>query len=366
MTNAPEDITAKDNKGPFWSGLRLRAVPEISAKTLLLSRLIAVLTALVLAALVINLSGLSPTALGAKAFRSTFGSSFGLEQLGLLLTPILVTAVAASVAFKMGLWNIGVEGQLYFGAMAASGVGIFVSGPNLPMLVLLAVASMIGGAIWALVPALARAYAQVNEIISTLMLNFIAILIVNYLSIGPWRDKSGVGVMAASARIPYELPEWFEALHIGIFFGLVLLVVYGLISRFTQFGYEIDLIGSNNGIGPYIGVKTPNRIVVVLLISGAIAGLAGMIEITGNIHRLQDGLSNDYGLYGIIVAVLARGKTLGILVGSVFIAFILNAGLVLQSAGLSVNSVLALTGLILLLVTCSEMLARYRVVRTAI
>jgi general nucleoside transport system permease protein len=365
MSKTPQDRTPEDNKVPFWSGLRVKAVPEISAKTLLLSRLIAVLAALVLAALVIKFSGLSPTALGLKAFRSTFGSSFGLEQLGLLLTPILITAIAASIAFKMGLWNIGVEGQLYFGALSASGLGIFMIGPNIPMLVLLAVASMIGGALWALIPALARAYAQVNEIISTLMLNFVAILIVNYLSIGPWRDKSGVGVMAASARIPYVLPDWFEALHVGIFFGLILLVLYGLVVRFTQFGYEVDLIGSNNGIGPYIGVNTAKRIVAVMLISGAIAGLAGMIEITGNIHRLQDGLSNDFGLYGIIVAVLARGQPLGVLIGSVFIAFILNAGLVLQSAGLSVNSVLTLTGLILLLVTCAEMLARYRVTRTA-
>jgi general nucleoside transport system permease protein len=365
MTKTTQDQLREGIKESFWSRLRVRAVPELSTKTLLLSRLGAVLAALVVAALVIKFSGLSPTVLGAKAFRSTFGSSFGLEQLGLLLTPILVTAIAASVAFKMGLWNIGVEGQLYFGALAACGIGIFVNGPNMPMLVLLAVASMIGGAVWALIPALARAYAQVNEIISTLMLNFVAILIVNYLSIGPWRDKSGFGVMAASARVPYELPEWFEALHIGIFLGLILLAIYGLVCRFTQFGYEVEMIGSNNDIGPYIGVNTAKRIIVVMLISGAIAGLAGMIEITGNIHRLQDGLSNDYGLYGIIVAVLARGKSLGILIGSVFIAFILNAGLILQSAGLSVNSVLALTGLILLMVTCAEMLVRYRIVRTA-
>jgi general nucleoside transport system permease protein len=346
-------------------GWKLRLTPIASRNALVVARIVAVLLALLVSAVVIKLSGLSPIALGAKALKSSLGSEFALEQLGLLLTPILITAVAAASALRMGLWNIGIDGQLYIGAVAVTGVGLFVDGPNFLMLLVLSITGMVGGALWVLLPALARAYANVNEIISTLMLNFVAILIVNYLATGPWRDKTGAGVMAASARIPFALPEFFGALHIGLFLGMILLGVFAFVSRFTQFAYETDLVGANNHIGSYMGVRTEQRIVVIMLVSGAIAGLAGMIEVTGNVHRLQYGISNQFGIFGIIAAVLGRGSPIGIAVGSVFIAFVLNSGLVMQSAGLSLNSVIALTGLVLLAVASAEVLARYKLARSS-
>ncbi|HAY41848.1 MAG TPA: ABC transporter permease [Gammaproteobacteria bacterium] len=334
----------------------------VSKKTIFFAQLLAILFALFVSSIVIKLSGLNPLLLGAKALNSTLGSFFGLEQLGILLTPILITAVAAATAFRMGLWNIGIEGQFYLGAIAVTLVGLNIEGPNFLILIILVIVGIIGGALWALLPALAKAYANISEIISTLMLNFIAILLVNYLAIGPLRDKTGAGVMASSARISYSLPEWFGALHIGFFFALIILGIYAIVSFYTQFSYETEMIGANSKVGPYIGVSASKRIILIMLISGGIAGLAGMVEITGNIHRLQDGISNQFGIFGIIVAVLSRGSPLGILIGSVFIALVLNSGIVLQSVGLSVNSVLFLTGLILLAVTCSEVLVRYKLV----
>ena len=164
-------------------------------------------------------------------------------------------------------------------------------------------AGLVGGAVWILIPTLARAYANVNELITTLLLNFVAILLVYYVSTGPWRDRTA---NSATARLSAEIPEFWGTVHWGLPVAIVVaLAVAGLLA-FSRWGYEVRLAGSNPSAAHYAGIPARRHLVTVMLLSGAIAGLAGMLELAGTVHRLQGGISNNYGYLGIMVAVLAR------------------------------------------------------------
>jgi len=144
--------------------------------------------ALTAAGIVLAASGAAPLTLASQVIKSTFGSSFGLEDVGLLLTPLILTGLAVSIALKIGAWNIGAEGQFYAGAFAATGIGLFIPGPTVVILPLMFVGGALGGVIWILIPTLAKAYANVSELITTLLLNFVGVLLAYYVATGPWLD----------------------------------------------------------------------------------------------------------------------------------------------------------------------------------
>jgi simple sugar transport system permease protein len=225
-------------------------------------------------------------------------------------------------------------------------------------------AGALAGAAWILIPALARAYLNVNEILTTLMLNFVAILLVNHYAIGPWRDR-GAGVLTATARIQYELPLLSGRLHIGILIALVIAVLLAVAFGSTRWGYEVTTIGENRRAAEFTGIPVNRSIMTVMLLAGAIAGIAGVIEVTGTAHRLSGTISNDYGFTGIIAAALANASPLATILSGFLLAVLLNAGLVLSTQGISVNTVIAINGLILLFVAIAEVLSQYRIIRPA-
>jgi len=344
-------------------GYRLQRLPTARSGISLAARAGAILAALLLAALVLAASGADPLALAAEVYDSTFGSSFGLEDLGLLVTPLILTGLSVAVALKIGAWNIGAEGQFYAGAFAATAVGLFVPLPEPLMLPLMALAGMAGGMAWILVPTLARAYAGVSELITTLLLNFVAILLVYYVATGPWLDRK-TNALAATARVPYEMPEFWGIVHWGFPLSILLALAVALVMNRTTWGYEVRIGGSNPSAAAYAGMPVRRHIIAVMLLSGAIAGLAGMFELAGTVHRLQGGISNNFGYLGIMVAVLARGSAIGVLAGAVLMGVILNSGIILQTQGLNTSTVLAITGLILFFTAIGDELAHYRLVRT--
>jgi ABC-type uncharacterized transport system permease subunit len=326
-------------------------------------RIAAILLALVVSGIIINLSGMSSIDLAKKAVQSTLGSAYGLEQAAVLATPLILTGLAVALCMKMRLWNIGAEGQLFMGAWAATAIGIHITnGPPLVMFVAMFIAAALAGALWILIPALVRAYLNVNEILTTLMLNFVAILWANHFAIGPWRDR-GVGVLTATYRIPYELPILSGQLHIGILVAVVLAVLLWLALGNTRWGYQITTIGGNRRAAEFAGIPVTKNIITVMLISGAIAGIAGMIEVTGTAHRLSGTISNEYGYTGIIAAALANASPIATIVTGYLLAVLLNAGIALQTEGLSVNAVIAINGLILMFAAIGEVVAQYRIVR---
>ncbi|KQO73599.1 ABC transporter permease [Methylobacterium sp. Leaf89] len=343
---------------------RFQRMPTVPAGIALLGRLAAIVLALACVALILALAGRAPVRLGAEVIGAAFGSVQGLEDLGLLVTPLILTGVAVALTQRIGLWNIGGEGQFNAGALAATAVGLGLRGDDLVVLPLMALAGAAGGAAWILVPTLARALAGVSELITTLLLNFVAALLVAWLCTGPWRDPSGLA-LATTARIPAELPPLGEGLHWGLPIALAVAVLAAGLLAFTRFGYEVRIAGANPGAALYAGIPVRTRIIAVMLLSGAVAGLAGMIELAGTVHRLQGGISNNYGYLGIMVAVLARGSCLGVIVGAVLMAALLNAGITLQTQGVNTSTVLAITGLILLFTAIGDELAHYRPARRA-
>jgi general nucleoside transport system permease protein len=338
---------------------RLHVDPRRSAAV----RVAGLVVALGSAVLVLALTGRDIPALGEQVWNRTLGDPFGLQSTAVLATPILLDAIAVAIGLRMRLWNIGVEGQFYMGALGATGIGIHFELPGPLLLVLMALAGAAGGALWILIPAVARAYWKVNEIITTLLLNFVAIAAVRWLSIGPWRDTAAEVVQATpvvNARLPL-VPGTF-LLHVGFFLPLILAAVCFLVFRSSRWGYEVDIVGGNPRAAAFAGINVPRRILTVMLISGAIAGISGMVHLTGATFRLQGTLSNSYGLSGFIVAALAGASFVALVAGGAFIALLLQSGIALQGAGLSVYIVLAIYGLALIGIAVGEMASRYRLV----
>ncbi len=342
------------------AAFRFQRLPSAPSGIAFAARATAIILALVFAGIILALTGANPLELAAQVIDASFGSSFGMEDLGVLVTPLILTGLSVAVAQQIGAWNIGAEGQFYAGAFASAAVGLFVPGPPTLILVLMFIAGIVGGAIWILVPTLARAYANVNELITTLLLNFVAILLVYYVSTKAWRDRMA---NSATPRLSAEIPEFWGSIHWGLPIAiLIALLVAGLLA-YSRWGYEVRLVGSNPTAAKYAGMPVRRHLITVMLLSGAIAGLAGMLEIAGTVHRLQGGISNNYGYLGIMVAVLARSSAVGVIFSAALMAFILNSGIILQTQGLTTSTVLAITGLILFLTAIGDELAHYRIAR---
>lgn len=343
---------------------RVEKLKSVSRSRGLVFRVAAVFFGLAVAAVTLRILGFAPISMMADALGYTLGTSFGLQDLGTLVTPLLLTGLAAMVAMRVNLWNIGGEGQFYMGAWAAAGVGIYLNGPAVIMLPVMFLAGASAGALWIALPAYAKAKANVDEIITTLLMNFIAIFWVGYFAAGPWRDSKET-ISASSLKIQYALPEWFGIWNIGIFFVLVIIGLSWVLFNKTVWGYETTYVGANADSAKYAGIPSSRRIMTTMLISGAIAGIAGMIEVSGTVTRLQVGISSQFGYLGIVIAALAAGSHVGIIVAAALIAILLNAGIIFETQGLSLNAVIALTGWLLLLVGIAQIAAGYKLTRVA-
>lgn len=282
------------------------------------------------------------------------GQFYRLTETLVKATPLILAGLGVSIAFRMLFWNIGAEGQLVMGGFAAGAVALWLP-PMLPgsptwiFLPIMVVAGMMGGAFWGLIPAVLKAYLKVNEIITTLMLNYIAILWVQYLYYGPWKDPQGYGFPGTAKFPEYTwLPRIAGRLHLGFVFGLIAAALIWLVLDRTRWGYEIRLIGENPRAARYAGVSIARNIVLVMCLSGALAGLAGMADVAGISYRLQQGLAVGYGFTAIIVAWLARLNPWAIILVSILLAALLVGGDQIQIVmGLPASMALVLQGAIL-------------------
>ena len=203
-----------------------------------------------------------------------------------------------------------------------------------------------------------------NEIITTLLLNFVAIQWVAWFSFDIWRDRAAA-VVQSTPEVQSRLPFFpgSNTLFVSIFVPFVVAAAAFVVFRYTRWGFEVDMIGGNQRAAEFAGMPVIRRVVVVMLVSGAIAGVSGMLHLAGPAQRLNSSISNNYGLSGFIVAALAGSSVLGVVAGSIFIATVLHAGITLQSDGLSVYVVAAVYGLVLMGIAVGEAAARYRVLR---
>jgi len=328
--------------------------------------IISVALALLACALLLILSGIDPLHAYQHMFSGAFGTPYGLSETVVKTIPLLLCALGVAFAFRMSLWNIGAEGQLYIGAMAATFVALGWGNqpPGLVIPLMLAAGALAGG-LWCLVAGLMRAYLGANEIITTLMMNYIAIYWVDYLVYGPWKDPNGYGFPLTAQFAPNTwLPKIPDTrIHLGLLLGLVLAAVTWVVLFKTRWGYEIRVTGLNPRAALYAGMNTTRNICLVMLISGALAGLAGVSEVAGIQHRLQHGFSPDYGYSAIIVAWLARLNPWAILPAGFFFGGLMVGGDQLQiSIGLPVSFTYILQGAVLFFILGGEILCRYRLV----
>ncbi len=325
--------------------------------------LVGIGAALVVGAVLLAASGHSPITVYERMLDSSLGGTDSLSRTLVRATPLALAGLAVAVAGSMGLWNIGAEGQMMAGATVATAVALIgddLAGPVL--IVAMVAAGALGGLVLAAGPALARAYLNVNEIITTLMLVEVSIRIVEWLEVGPWKDPDSFG-FAVIAELPDQasLPGLFGRAHIGVLVAAALLVVFWLAVSRTAWGYELRVAGSSAATARYAGISLERKILVALLLSGAIAGLAGAVELTGTASRLSPGLSNGYGYAGIIVAALALMRPSGVAVVAFVFGAVQVGGQSIQTLGVESSISVILQSMILIAALVVAVLLNYRV-----
>ncbi|MEA4884314.1 MAG: ABC transporter permease [Clostridia bacterium] len=324
----------------------------------------AVLLSLLFGAAFLWASGLNPLKVYSTMWWGAFGDAYGVSETFVTAIPIMLCALGIALAAKMLLWNVGAEGQFHMGAFAAASVALSMpKAPAWQVLPLMAMAGMAGGAIWALIPGIPRAYLGVNEIITTLMLNYVAIYWVEYLVHGPWRDPGSLNFpLSAPFSDAARLPALFGSrVHAGILFALVAAAAIFVVLSRTKWGYEITVIGENPKAARYAGMNIERNVVLVMCLAGALAGLAGMAEVSAIAGRMTRQLSPGYGYSAIIVAWLAKLNPWAVVIVSVLFGGLLVGGYSAQFIGVSAASVNMLQGLMLFFVLAVEAAGRYRV-----
>ncbi|MCL4529469.1 MAG: ABC transporter permease [Chloroflexi bacterium] len=331
----------------------------------------AIIVALVIGGIIISIAGGDPIRSYEHIAEASFGSIGVISDTIVKATPILLTALACSVAFRMKLWNIGAEGQFIMGAWGASAIVLWPVLPPetsrwifIPVMIL---AGMAAGASWGLVPGFLKARFNVNEIIGTLMMNYIAIAWVNFWIFAVWTE----GGFQMSRQFPDNawLPRLLDyakqvpifsglTTHLGLVLGVFAAVILWLVMYRSRWGYEIRLIGDNPQAAKYAGINISRNTILVMMLSGALAGLGGMSEVTGVVHRLQTSpIASGYGFTGIIVAWLAKLNPLVIIIVAILFGALLLAGREIQPSGVPKM----IQGIILVCLIASDFLLRYRI-----
>jgi ABC-type uncharacterized transport system permease subunit len=347
---------------------RIERVPVAPRGSVAIITLASLLAALVFGGVVLALSGENPLTVYRAMLNGALGSWNGVAETLVKTTPLLLAGLGVAVAFRMQLWNIGAEGQLYFGAIFASWMALYLApgAPGWLLVPLMIAAGMVGGGLWGLIPGALRAFFGASEIITSLMLNYVAILFSDYLIHGPWRDPQAFG-FPGTPSFPDAawLPRWGTTrVHLGLLFGVVAAVLLWFLLRRTRWGYEISVMGENPRAALYAGMPMTRTILLVMALSGALAGLAGMSEVAGIGHQLQRNLSPGYGYSAIIVAWLARLHPFGAILVAFLLAALTVGGDQLQmSLGLPAAIAPMLQGTILFFLLGGDILTRYRLVK---
>ncbi len=327
--------------------------------------------AFVLGAVVLALLGASPGEAYAALLKGAFGSRNAIAETLVKATPLLLVGLGICIAFRGQVINIGGEGQMIVGALLATALGLaFPDWPGWVMIPLAMLVAMFGGAVWGGIPGVLKAYYNVNEILSTIMMNAIAVQLMNYLLRGPMIDpvqaqRASQIPQTAALSAAYRLPRWVPTrLHLGALIAVVLaFVVYFLLWR-TGWGYRIRAVGYNPHASRYAGIPVKRYTVLALVLSGAFAGLAGMIQVYGvNYRMITDGSATGFtggaGFNGIVAALLGQLHPLGTIPASVlFGALLVGANAMQRAVQVPSALVTALNGLVVVFVVSSEYFRR--------
>lgn len=345
--------------------VRLAKRDKISTPKKWAIRLCAIVLALVAGGLFIMILGHNPAAVYADMVNGSLGTRTARNSTIRLAIPLLGTALAIAPAFKMKFWNIGAEGQIMMGAIAATYFALFWYDklPRPVLLLVMFLAAMVAGGIWGLIPAFCKAKWGTNETLFTLMLNYIALGYEAYLQHGPWIDPKGTGfpiiaMFESSARLPKVL-----GIHIGWIIVLVLTVLMYVYLKYSKHGYEITVVGESQRTARYAGMNVSKIIMRTMFISGAICGLVGMLVVAGADYTLSAGTTGGVGFTAITVAWLAKLSPFGMVLMAAFLALLgKGANTIQTNFQIPASASKVLTGTILFFMLGCEFFINYRLI----
>ena len=327
----------------------------------LVATLVAVAAGLVIAGVMFATAGAPPIAAFGELLRGAFGSTFGIYQSLEQAVPLAIIGIGLTVPFRAGVWNIGAEGQFYIGALFGGIVAIYLPIDATPLLLPLTfAAAMVGGAAWAAIAGWLKARMGVNEIVSTLMLNYIGLFVFIYLIRIPFRDPNNLiiqsKVVQDAARLR-DLPGTF--VHAGILVAIVLVPIVGYLMNKTPFGFQAGVMGLNPEAAEAAGVDTKRMTIRVMMISGALAGLAGIVQVEAVQLVLNGSISHQFGFTAIVVALLGRNRPLGALLVAIFLGTLTVGGVSVQQVyQIPTAIILAVQAIFVLLLLAAERLIR--------
>lgn len=288
--------------------------------------------ALAIGAVLVSVSGNDPVEAYQTLFRGAFGSKQRISEVFVKMVPLSMMAFGTSVAFKAQLWNIGGNGQFILGAIAAILPGLYLNLPPVILMPVSIICGMLGGAVWSGIAAWLKIRFSANEVITTLMLNYIATYFLAFLVHGPMKDPVG-GDFPQTPNLleAYRLPLFSDRLRIhgGIFVGILVIIVMLFFWK-TVVGYRIDLAGQGDKVATYSGMNVKRTVLITMMISGALIGLAGWNEIYGVQYRLLEGLASGYGEIAVVIALLGSLNPVGIVIASFFFSALMVGGATMQ------------------------------------
>jgi ABC-type uncharacterized transport system permease subunit len=403
---------------PALRGLSLRLEPRMEVPRWLpyMVPILSLAIALVLGMVPMLAQGINPVTGYRDMVLLAFGSAYGISETIMKAIPLMLAGLGVALAFRMLVWNIGAEGQLYMGAFLSCFVAY--AWPDAPAWILLpamVVAGFVGGALWGAIPGALKAFLGVNEIITSLMLNYVAIQWINYLVVGPWQDPTSLGFprttrLSPSATLPIITEVWYlptivflvvgaivvaywivrrledrrerlklaigallvgvlslgtiyflngRRVHLGFVLSLAAAAIFSVLLARSRWGYEVRVIGENKRAARYAGMNLARNILLVMMVSGGMAGLAGMSEIAGNLHLIKRGFSPGYGYTAIIVAWLAKLNPWGVIVVSLLLGALYRGSDAIPGAPKALG--MMLQAVIFFVLIGGEVLIRYRI-----
>jgi len=343
--------------------LALEKRGERSRAMMFFSPVIAILLTLVTGGIIFALRGLNPFAALYVYFVEPLTTVWSLEQLAVKATPLALIGAGLSVAYLANVWNIGAEGQLTVGAIFGGFVPVMFPEWQSPLtLVAMLMLGIIGGVAWALIPAVLKNRFNANEILTSLMLVYVAGYILDWLVRGPWRDPQGYNFPKTISFSDWQtLPTFGGTVHLGVLLAIIVVLALSVMMARTLKGFEIKVIGSSPRAGRFAGFSRRRTVLFCFLLSGGLAGLAGVCEVMSTVGQLQPGISPGYGFTAIIVAFLGRLNPLGALVAAVALAISYlggeNAQVVL---GVSDKTARVFQGILLFYILACDTMILYR------
>ncbi|MCW5721812.1 MAG: ABC transporter permease [Devosia sp.] len=345
---------------------RLEKRPEPSKAMLYLTPVGAVLATALVGAIVFSLIGYNGLGAVREIFLTPLLNPLKWQDLAVKSAPLIIIAVGLSIGYRANVWNIGAEGQYVLGGLAGTGIALLTRDMSGPWILPLMIGGgVLGGMAWAVLPALLRTRLQVNEILTSLMLTYVAIQLLNYLVIGPWKDPMGFGfpqtrMFTADQMLPTIIPR--TIVHLGVPIALVVAVAAWFMMSRSVFGYQVKVVGAAPDAARYGGFSVNRTIWLALLTSGALAGLAGVLEAAGPFGRMVPSFPTNYGFTAIIVAFLGRLNPLGIIFAGLAMAIAVVGGEVAQTTiKLPAAAVGIFQSMMLFFLLASDLLVRYRV-----